>query len=388
LKTTYEYAVIGCGVIGASAVYWLAREAGEAVIGIERHRLGHDQGASGDHSRIIRLSYHAPEYTALTPHTYTTWAEIEAESGQQLVVKCGGVDLTPADQPELVDPYAAAMRAADIPFDDWTGAEAMRRFPQFTLDPRSRVLHQAESGLLDPRKAIHTQVALARARGACVLDETPVRRLIPEADGFRLMLDDEEIVARKVIVAADAWINGLLVKTGVRYPLTVTEEQVSYFATPHLRDFMPDRFPIWISHGAESFYGFPVYGEVATKAGLDIGGDEVEPESRRWEPNPRPYDKLVRFLEGTIPGALGPDLFTRTCLYTMPPDRNFIIDQVKGHAGLYVLQGAAHGAKFGCVIGRIASQLATTGETEYPIAAFSATRPALSDPMFERAFAI
>ena len=97
MKTAYRYAVVGCGVIGASAVYWLSRAAGEDVIGFERHRLGHDQGASGDHSRIIRLSYHAPEYTALTPHTYETWGEVEAESGQQLVVRCGGVDLTPVE---------------------------------------------------------------------------------------------------------------------------------------------------------------------------------------------------------------------------------------------------------------------------------------------------
>lgn len=388
VKTTFEYAVIGCGVIGASAVYWLAREAGEEVIGIERYRLGHDKGASGDHSRIIRLSYHDPEYTALTPHTYSAWAEVEAESGQQLVLRCGGVDLAPAGQPELLDAYAGAMRAADIRFDDWTGAQAMRRFPQFRLDPASRVLYQSESGILDPRKAIHTQIALARARGATVLDGWPVRRLRPAGGGYRLTVDDQEIVARKVVVAADAWTNQVLAETGVSYPLTVTEEQVSYFATPHLRDFMPDRFPIWIAHGVESFYGFPIYGEVATKAGLDVGGEEVTPESRRWEPNPRPYDKLVRFLEATIPGALGPELFTRTCLYAMPPDRNFIIDKVRGHAGLYVLQGAAHGAKFGCLIGKIASQLAISGGTDYPIEAFSSARAALTDPDFVSAFAI
>lgn len=388
MKTSFRYAVIGCGVIGSSAVYWLSRAAGEHVIGFERFPLGHDKGASGDHSRIIRLSYHAPEYTALTPHTYQTWGEVEAESGVQLVVRCGGVDLTPTGQPELVDDYAAAMGVAGIPFEDWTGADAMRRFPQFTLDPGCRVLYQEQSGLLDPRKAIHTQVALARGRGATVLDNTPVTRLVPESGGFRIVTDEGAFTAEKVIVAADAWTNDVVRETGACFPLTVTEEQVTYFATSHLRDFMPDRFPIWISHGHESFYGFPVYGEVATKAGLDIGGDEVTPETRAWDPNPRPYDKLVGFLERTIPGSIGPVLFTRTCLYTMPPDRNFIIDRLPEHPDVIVLQGAAHGAKFGCLIGKIASQLATEGKTDYPIDAFAASRPAISDPSFERAFAI
>src|SRR3954467_13339343 len=122
MKTAYEYIVIGCGGIGSAAAYWLAREAGSEVLGLEQFALGHDRGASGDHSRIIRLSYHAPEYTALTPDTYVAWAEVERESGVQLVVRCGGIDITPLEQPELVDPYAAAMRAGDIAFDDWTGA--------------------------------------------------------------------------------------------------------------------------------------------------------------------------------------------------------------------------------------------------------------------------
>ncbi len=62
---------------GPSALYWLSKRAGSRVIAFEQFRLGHDRGASGDHSRIIRLSYHAPEYTALTPETYTAWSEVE-----------------------------------------------------------------------------------------------------------------------------------------------------------------------------------------------------------------------------------------------------------------------------------------------------------------------
>ena len=40
---------------------------------------------------------------------------------------------------------------------------------------------------------------------------------------------------------------------------------------PDLRPFAPDRFPVWIFHGAvfdgeeTSYYGFPVYGEAGVK---------------------------------------------------------------------------------------------------------------------------
>jgi sarcosine oxidase len=93
MKTAYEFVVVGLGGIGSAALYWLARAAGSEVLGLEQFHLGHDNGASQDHSRIIRLSYHAPEYTALTPHAYPAWKAAEDESGVQIVVKCGGVGL-------------------------------------------------------------------------------------------------------------------------------------------------------------------------------------------------------------------------------------------------------------------------------------------------------
>ena len=70
MKKDFEYVVVGCGGIGSAAAYWLSREAGGEVLVLEQFYLGHDRGGSEDHSRIIRLSYHAPHYTALTPHTY------------------------------------------------------------------------------------------------------------------------------------------------------------------------------------------------------------------------------------------------------------------------------------------------------------------------------
>ena len=55
MKRTFEYIVVGCGGIGSATAYWLSREAGKEVVGLEQFTLGHDKGSSEDHSRIIRL---------------------------------------------------------------------------------------------------------------------------------------------------------------------------------------------------------------------------------------------------------------------------------------------------------------------------------------------
>lgn len=389
MKRAFDVIVVGCGGIGSAAAYWLSREVGAEILALEQFPLGHDNGASRDHSRIIRLCYHLPEYTALTPRTYEAWAEVGAESGVQLVVKTGGLDVSEAGAGSY-DLYAGAMRAAGIPFEELSAADVMEAYPQWRLDGDERALYQADSGLVDAAKANATHVALARARGATVLDQTPVLKVRAVGDGVEVETPAGTFGARRLVVAADAWTNEVLASLGVRWPLTVTQEQVTYYATPHLRAFAPDRFPIWIWHGADILYGFPVYGEVATKAGVDVGGDGVTHETRTFAPNPRAHERLERFLTKHLPDSLGPVLRTKTCLYTMPPDRNFVVDTLAadGFPQIVVAQGAGHAFKFASFLGQVLSDLALRGETPHPIAAFTASRPAITDPGFPASFHI
>lgn len=388
MRQTYEAIVIGCGGLGSAAAYWLARRAGCGILALEQFRLGHVRGSSQDHSRIIRRSYHDPAYVALAAPAYALWEQIEAESGVQLVVKTGGLDLEliGTTGPKDLSHCAAAMTEQGIPHETLSAREVMDRWPQFRLPDDARGLYQADSGLVDAAKANAVHVALARLHGATIRDQLPVRSLRPLRNAVEVVTDEGVFTAGHVVLAGGAWTNTLLESLGIRWPLTVTQEQVTYFATPYIRDFSPDRFPIWIWRAQEEFYGFPVYGEVATKAGQDVGGDEVTAETRTFEPNARTHERLVRFLEERIPHFLGPELATKTCLYTMPPDRQFVIDSVPGHPRLSVVVDGGHAFKFATLIGHILSQLALDGRTEYPIAPFRADRPALTYPSFPPIF--
>ena len=90
MNREHRYAVVGLGAIGSAAAYWLARRAGSDVVAFERYELGHQRGASEDHSRIIRRSYHTPWYVSLTAHAYRAWAEVELDAGKKLIVRTGG----------------------------------------------------------------------------------------------------------------------------------------------------------------------------------------------------------------------------------------------------------------------------------------------------------
>jgi sarcosine oxidase len=391
MKTSFDAIVIGCGGIGSAACYWLSRELGAGVLGLEQFALGHGRGESDDHSRIVRLAYHAPAYTALTRHTFTAWAAAEEESGVRLVTRTGGLDLELVNgTPRYINHYADAMDSAAIPYERLSAAEVRARWPQFALPDAVQALFQPDAGLVDARRANAVHAALARARGATLLAQTPVRGITPLPDGVEVQTDTATFRAARLLITAGPWSNQLLGHLGLMLPLSVTQEQVTYFQTPQLRAFAPDRFPIWIWHGdaRDCFYGFPVYGEVATKAGQDVGGELVSADTRSFERNPRADAELRRFLERYIPGFLGPELYTKSCLYTLTPDRDFVIDTLPGLPQVAIAIGAAHAFKFAGLIGRILGQLAVQGRSDYPIEAFRFNRPALTDPAYGATFMV
>jgi sarcosine oxidase len=119
-----------------------------------------------------------------------------------------------------------------------------------------------------------------------------------------------------------------------------------------------------------------------------MGGIEspVTAESRDFEPDPVRQARYREFLERHLPGSLGPELYTKTCLYTIPPDQNFVIDTLPEHPQISVVVGAGHAYKFAALIGSILRDLALDGSTSHPIEAFRLGRPAITDPAFEKAF--
>ncbi|CAN5476986.1 N-methyl-L-tryptophan oxidase [soil metagenome] len=384
MKTDFEYIVLGCGGIGSAAVYWLSRRAKADVLGIEQFKLFHHYGGSQDYSRIIRLAYHQEKYARLTPYTYEAWATVAEESGVNPVTITGGVQIAYVNSAyrQFVDAYATAMEGADVPFERLNHAELGYRFPQFRPEQEVFALYQARTGIADPSKGNAAHIALARGYGATILDQCPVHRVTPTSDGVIVETAQGTFYGRKLIVAAGAWTNQLLAHFGLQLPFTVTQEQVTYYATPHLKEFSIGRFPVFQWKDERSIYGFPVYGEVATKAAIDASGPVVTATTRTFEPVTEREAELDTFLTRCIPNFVGPKLYTKTCLYEMPPDRDFILDHLPAQPNVFVFIGAGHAYKFASLLGKIFSELLIDGHTAHDIRPFTLNRPALTDPNY------
>jgi len=379
MRRDWDVIVVGLGALGSAAAYWLSRRFGDRVLGLEQFDLDHDNGASRDHSRIIRLSYHRPHYVRLARRAYETWAIVEAESGTTIVTRTGGLDVAPRDAAIPLSDYTASLDAESVPYEHLDGPEISRRWPQWRLTDEHHGLFQPDAGLADPNRANVAHRDLARANGATLRPNAPATGLKDAGDLIEVEAGGERYRAGNVVLAADAWTNDLLDHFDRRLPLTITQEQVTYFACPRPADFAPDRFPIWIWMDVPCFYGFPTYGEAGPKAAQDVGGREVTPATRTFEPDAAALGRTRAFLEQHLPSALGPEIYTKTCLYTMPPDRDFVLDRLPDHPRVHVALGAAHGFKYASLFGRIVAERIGEGASpsEADLDGFRIDRPIL-----------
>jgi sarcosine oxidase len=377
VRRDYEYIVLGLGGWGSAAAYWLSRRAGADVLGLEQYELGHVRGESQDHSRIIRLSYHTPEYVELARHAYRAWAEVEREANERLVLRTGGLDFAPRESAIPLTNYSGSMDAAGVAYEHLDAAEIRRRWPVLQVTDDIHGLFQAESGIAMAARGNAAHVRMARAHGATLLDRTPVELIRPSGGEIEVAAGGTTYRCRRLVIAAGAWTNGALTHFGMRIPLRVTKEQVTYFATPYPADFEPGRFPVWIWMDDPSFYGFPIFGEAGPKVGQDAGGLETDPVTRTFEPDQAALGRTVAFLEKYIPRALGPIIYTKTCLYTLTPDRDFVIDRLPAHPNVVVGVGGGHGFKFASLVGQVLSELAVDGRTERNVEPFRIDRAIL-----------
>jgi sarcosine oxidase len=373
-----EYVVVGLGALGSATAYALAR-GGHRVVGLERFALGHERGASHDSSRILRHSYHRPDYVRLTFDAYADWADLERASGERLVTTTGGLDLFPPWAAIPIVDYTTAMKACDVPYEELTPTDLRARWPRLDPPAGTVALYQPDAAIVPPARTTALLQRLARGHGAELRDQSPVVGIRDLGErGVEVVTAVGTLRCRRLIVCADAWTDDVLAGLEYAIPLTVTLEQVTYLGLDDPSGFTPGELPLWIWMDDPCCYGFPSYGEPTVKVAYDCGGAVVSGDSRGFDPDPERVDQLARFTRELFP-AVGAPVRSKTCLYTLTPDRDFVLDRVPGHDAVLVGLGAAHGFKFAPTFGRLLAELATRGECDADVAGFRLDRPALTE---------
>jgi sarcosine oxidase len=356
--TAWDVIVVGVGGMGSATVFELAQR-GLRVLGLERFDVPHEFGSSHGVTRIIRLGYwEHPAYVPLLHRAFDRWRDIEFLAGERLLITTGSIDAGS----ESSATFAGSRRACeqhDLPHAVYDGRELNARFPGYNLPADMFAVFQAKGGFVMSERAIVAYVWQALGRGAEIHAREQVLEWKVKAGGVDVRTDRSEYRAGRLVLTAGAW-NGTLDTT--LSPLLVAERQVLLWTQPlQPRDFAVDTFPVFNMEVPEGrFYGLPEHYIPGFKIGrYHHRHERVDPDAVRRPPDAADEAVLRQAIARYFPGADGPVMSMRTCLFTNSPDEHFIIGPHPDEPRVVVAAGfSGHGFKFCSVVGEILADLA------------------------------
>lgn len=337
-----EVAVVGAGVMGSATARALAR-AGRETLLLEQFNVGHKRGSSHGASRIFRFSYHDRRFVRMAVDALPLWRELEREAGEPLLTVTGGIDTGKA-----LEDHAEAMSATGVSFEWLDAEEAGRRFP-LRLSPGASALFQADAGWVAADPTVKALAASATRHGVHLVEGRRVRALHVEDGAVRLETEEESYRARVAVVTAGSWARDLVAPLGIDLPTRSTRETVAYFRVPD-----EEAIPSLVDWGDPAVYSLRSPGQ-GLKVGEHQAGPVTDPD-REGEVSEDSVARLSAWVKERYPEADPNPHLAETCLYTIAPDDEFILER----RGAVVVGSpcSGHGFKFAPLIGQRLAGLA------------------------------
>jgi sarcosine oxidase len=370
---TADVLVLGAGTMGSMTLWRLARR-GASVIGVERFAPGHDRGSGHGESRMIRTAYfEGPEYVPLVQASFPLWRELEAEAGVSLLTMTGALMIGRPDGP-LISGAVRSARLHGLGYELLEPSEVGRRFPQHRLAAGEVALWEEGAGVLRPELAIRAAAERACELGATLVTGAAASVAVDGDGAVSVRAGDTRFRARHVVVCAGPWLGGLL--PGLRLPLVVERQVMTWFAAEDPARFAPERFPVFIhERSGPAGYGLPTLDGATVKVAFHHGGVATDPDAVDREVGEADVAPVAAFVAEALTGLSTRPARAGVCLYTNTPDEHFVVGPAPGLSGVTVVSACSgHGLKFAPVIGEIAADLALEGRTAFAIEGFSPLR--------------
>lgn len=375
MSRIFDCIVLGVGGFGSATLYHLAAR-GLKVLGLEQFPPVHDRGSSHGETRIIRQAYYEhPDYVPLLLRAYDLWHNLESETGQQLLFPVG---LFLAGYPggEVVPGTERAAALHRLPLDQFTPAEARRRFPGYNFPDDFRIIFERQAGYLLVEECVRAHIDGAISKGAELRSGERVLDWKADLGTVKVTTDRGEYHAARLVITAGAWAGKLLASLNV--PLRVLRKTLAWFpASSPVYDVAEGNSEfVFEIPGGRFFYGFPRLDGRTIKVAEHSGGEEVsDPAQVDRSLSSADIENFRGFLQKFLPGVGTQPEKHSVCLYTMSPDSHFIIDRHPQHPEVVFGAGfSGHGFKFTSVIGEALAYLATAGKSPQPIDFLSLSR--------------
>ena len=387
-----KVAVLGAGIVGCAAAYYLANE-GARVTVIERNRAA--SGASGYAFGLLNPLTGTGIPGPMQPLAEAAFG-IHRELALDLDRRAGEEDIQSRMVPHLelnVGPDEENVLRKQM--DRWDGSEGfsarwleprelIELEPRFDPGIREAVLLQ-DVVLLDSRRLTRAVWQAARERGA---EHVTGEVMGLKSEGDRpsgVVVGDKEIDCDAVVVALGPWSGVASPWLGMNVPVKPLKGQMLHLEglTPRLEYHVHGEGHLSFDP-AEDQSNSPREGDrtgpgcvFAQKAdGLLWVGATEEDLGFDLDTTTEAMDGLMEQATRLMPSIGEQRVVAQTaCLRPITPDRMPIVGRVPGWDGVYLATGAEKkGILIGPAMGRAAADLVVRGTTSIPIAAFGMGR--------------
>jgi len=364
--------VLGAGIAGAAAAYFLAGSARVTVLEMEDAPGRH---ATGRSAALFSEYFGPPAVRQLTAASRPFLAAPPARfADAPLLWPRGVVTVALPDAEAEFDAALAAARTAPGGADELTAAELAALWPAIRPGRYARAMHKPAALDLDVAAVHQGFLRGLRAGGGRLLTRARVRALRRDGSGWVAETPSGEHAAPVLIDAAGAWADGLAVLAGAAPVGLVPHRRTAFLVDPGTD---AAGWPL-LNDVPETFYAKPESGA------LLVSPADAEPEPP-GDPRARDLDVAIgvdRLQEATTL-AVRRVAHAWAGLRTAAPDDLPVVGADPALPGFFWLAGlGGYGVQLSPAVGRLlaAAVLGTPPPADLPAGAAAALSPARFAP--------
>jgi sarcosine oxidase, subunit beta len=351
MARSFDYIIVGAGILGASTAHYLAKKRAGRVLLLDR--LDPASGGTGKSAAIVRCFYTIPLMARLAREAVKLFHRLKDETGGDGGFHATGfTQLIPPEWVETTKEKVAMQRSLGIDTGFVPVAEWAQRFPWLNTDGVGAIVFEPSSGYADPVQTTESFVLSFTRAGGEFRPRTPVRALLRNSAGVTgVLLEDGEVSAGTVINAAGPWAKFLARSAGLDLPLRAVREQDTIWEVRRGRQLPTTP----VSNPIEAVYTRPM-GENRWLFGRGFPKDyfDVDPYNFKLScDEDYTIDLRDRWCK-RIPGLEGATLVSGyAALYDVTPDWMPFVGPRQGVKGYCDASGGSgHAFKTGAIIGR------------------------------------
>lgn len=384
----YDVIVIGGGAIGLATAYHLGeRKAGTLVV--EQFTFANQLGSSAGVSRQFRIPYPEEYMVQMALEAQPYWDELEKTAGDQLLDKVGTLWF---GDPEVhstegnIAEAEEALKALRVPYTTLRAKEIEEKYHFRNLPETYTGLFQPDGASINFKATIDALLELCKKEETVQLREnSPVLQIKQNGELFEVTTPNGVYISKKLAIIPGPYINSVINLLDFKIEATYWNMSSAYFkkTDPNIQ------YPTWFvfqnaaGENGNQFYGFPSvdwdHPEYIRVAPDFVINPLEEPGDRTLIPNPQELAYTSEWVEKHMTGLQAEPEYTSTCLIALSKIQNkeLLIDFAPGYVPNHkniVLYATGWAAKFTPFLGKIMSDLALDGHTDFDITPFQLGR--------------